>query len=105
MKQYYYYKIINQETGNFYIGITEHLQDREMRHFSALSKNKHVNYKLQQDYKRNLYKMELIETLVYTTIEEAYQHEKDLIDTLKPYYNIAPGGLVNPMYNEEIRKK
>lgn len=45
-----YYQIINNINGKVYIGITEKtLEQRKTEHLRLLEKNKHFNYKLQND--------------------------------------------------------
>lgn len=108
---FYFYKIVNKINGKKYIGITEDFFRREKEHFSLLEKNKHINYKLQTDY--NLYgkenfSFELIEALDFESIELAYDYEEKLIfsnNCLEEGYNIAKGGLLNPMYTNSIKEK
>ena len=45
-----YYQIINNVNGKVYIGITEKtLEQRKIEHLKLLKKDKHFNYKLQND--------------------------------------------------------
>lgn len=108
-----YYKIINKQTGKFYLGITEKsLKERiEQKHFVELRSNRHTNYKLQEDwnkYGENNFYYELYEQLDFDSVEAAYQHEYDLIqkfDCVNSGYNILEGGQLNPMYTKSCRDK
>lgn len=108
---FYYYQIKNKNNNKIYIGITENLEKRWQSHQYLLSINKHPNYKLQKDY--NLYGKDsfvfsLLEEKNFSSIKEGYDYEAFLIENnhcISTGYNIAIGGLVNPMYSEEIKNK
>lgn len=108
---FYFYKIVNNLNNKQYIGITEDFFRREKEHFYLLGKNKHPNYKLQEDYnlyKREAFSFELIEALDFENIEKAYEYEEELISSNcspEKDYNIAKGGLINPMYTKIIKEK
>lgn len=105
-----YYHIINLLNNKEYIGITEKkVEERFKEHKKNLKANKHCNYKLQNDWNKfgeNNFCFELIESIEYENLEDGYQHEYELINnSRKELYNLAPGGIVNPIYSEEIRTK
>ncbi len=104
-----YYQIVNKVNGKKYIGITDREPNtRFAEHKRMLQNNKHINYKLQKEwieYGAENFVFELIESLECETIELGYSHEADLISSQNNLYNLAPGGQINPMYNEEIKDK
>lgn len=96
---FYYYKIENSLNGHKYIGITEQPDVRKNRHFQKLRQQKHFNPHLQAAFNKygeeNFY-FEIIESSNYSSKEEAYFHEAELIkefDSIKNGYNCNPGGL------------
>ena len=108
---FYLYQIENLKNNKKYIGITKDFEKRKNNHLKLLRKNKHHNYKLQKDFnifgeKVFSFKILEISTLDY---KNAYQREKQLIDELRDkekfIYNIAPGGLTNPMFSKETQEK
>lgn len=108
--KFYYYSITNTKNEKVYIGITEDYERRIFKeHLPLLRKNKHINYKLQADWNtfgEENFKFEIIEERDFNSLEEAYQHEYDLIlSSPKEKYNIALGGQINPMYSLEIKNK
>lgn len=105
-----YYQIINNVNGKVYIGITEKtLEQRKIEHLKLLKKDKHFNYKLQNDwniYGEKNFSFVLLDTLSDISLEEGYNYEYELISSYTgEKYNLAPGGKINPMYSEEIRNK
>lgn len=109
MSRYYYYEIYNDINNKIYIGITENFKRREKEHLSMLRNYNHVNYKLQNDYNKGIkLKIKILEEKNFSSSEEAYLYEKELIDRydcVNNGYNIALGGHLNPMYSKEIRDK
>ena len=105
-----YYQIKNLINGTIYIGITE--KDpiiRYKQHYSQLQNNSHVNYLLQSDwnkYGEESFEFTLIESLDFENLDDAYNHEYQLIHNYSgELYNLAPGGQMNPMYSDSIRNK
>ena len=87
------YKIINIINGNFYIGYTKQpLQTRLNQH----CKSKMVISRAIQKYGINNFTIELIEQ--FDTKFEATQKEIELIEQLKPVYNVHQGGTGGAMY-------
>ena len=74
-----YYQIINNVNGKVYIGITEKtLEQRKIEHFKLLKKDKHFNYKLQNDwniYGERNFSFVLLDTLSDISLEEWYNYE------------------------------
>ena len=96
---YYYYKIENKINGNKYIGITEQPERRKRIHFLKLEQQSHFNPHLQSAYnkygKENFF-FEILEEKDYSSKEEAYFYEAELIkeyDCVNNGYNCNPGGL------------
>lgn len=62
------YRIVNTLNNKIYIGSSSNLKLREFRHFRNLSKNRHDNKYLQEDYNneklRGYFKFEIIEEVV-----------------------------------------
>lgn len=107
--KFYYYKITNIENGSFYIGITTNYEKRKKQHFEQLSRNCHVNYKLQKDYStygEKSFVFEVIEEFDGDE-EEAYNKEYELIQKTHAtqYYNILEGGHLNPVYSPQCIQK
>lgn len=108
---FYYYKIHNRINNKLYIGITNRsIEKRFKEHLAMLSRNSHFNYQLQKDwnsYGKDNFEFSEIERKDFSSIEEGYNHEKELIDSFskKILYNLAPGGRINPMYDESIKSK
>ena len=105
-----YYHIVNVINKKEYIGITEKtIEYRFKQHKNLLKKNEHPNYKLQYDwnkYGEQAFEFSLLEFKEFEDIESGYAYEYELINSSdKELYNIAPGGLVNVMYNPEVKNK
>lgn len=105
-----YYRITNKINNKVYIGITEKTpEERWKQHQKALVKNKHPNWKLQEDwnsFSKDNFIFEVIEVLDCETIEIGYQKEYELIQEYNgEKYNILVGGQLNPMYTPEVKEK
>jgi hypothetical protein len=84
------YKIVNGITKDLYIGSSRELENRKIRHFKDLRKNKHHSIILQRavnKYGIHNFTFEIIE---YCNEEELMIREQYYFDTLFPLYNIAP---------------
>lgn len=104
-----FYEIRNKINGKKYIGITEKQPEiRFKQHKNKLLQGCHVNYKLQSDwnqYGEKNFEFVVIESLSFDDVNLGYEHEYELISSDNNLYNLAPGGYVNPMYSEEVKKK
>lgn len=81
------YKILNTQTGNFYIGSSTNLSLREKNHFNNLEHNTHVNLHLQNAYNKYSKESFKFEILVTCPKEYCIKLEQWFIDNLKPKYN------------------
>jgi len=87
------YKITNTLNGKFYIGSTNNIDRRWKEHTNDLSKNKHVNYHLQNSwnkYGEDNFKFEIVEECKENI---RIQLEQSYLDNLNPFkeigYNIS----------------
>lgn len=108
---FYIYKIQNIINNKMYIGITENYERRIKEHKQNLSNNNHGNYKLQNDwnnFEEENFIYDIIEKRDFNSPEQAYDREFILIQNfncIENGYNIAIGGLYNPMYTLSIKEK
>lgn len=105
-----YYQITNLVNGRAYIGITElPIEERYKKHVQLLEKHTHPNYHLQPDWDKfgqENFQLSLIESKEYDNLEDGYYHEYELIqNSTLNLYNIQPGGIVNPIKNQESYEK
>ena len=98
---YYIYKIQNLDNNKKYIGLTNNIQRRRLRHFGDLARNCHDNSFLQKQY--NLYgKNKFSFEVLYegdVTSEEIGEKEREFIayyDSYKNGYNQNEGGNFGP---------
>jgi group I intron endonuclease len=98
---YYIYKIENLVNHKKYIGLTNNIKRRQLRHFTDLKRNKHDNSFLQKEYnifgKDNFNFEKIFEGEV--TYEEIGSLEKYYIqyyDSYKNGYNQNEGGNFGP---------
>jgi len=82
------YAILNQETGEMYIGSAKNVEGRWHVHRCDLRKRKHANFKLQMAWARHPE-----ESFVFLVLEECEAHERIVreqvyFDELNPEYNI-----------------
>lgn len=87
------YKIINTETGKFYIGSAQNIEKRWKRHINDLSKNKHHNIYLQRawdKYGKSIFKLEIINTCYKKTLMKREQKLLDKLFDSELLYNISP---------------
>lgn len=83
------YKILNIETGNFYIGSAVHFYNRKSKHLTTLRNGTHNNKHLLHAFRKygeENFKFFLIEEC---SKEELPSLEQKYLDELKPYYNIC----------------
>jgi group I intron endonuclease len=83
------YRILNIVTGDFYLGQTIGLSSRRKSHFSKLKMGKHRNRYLQKAYDKYGKESFIFEILLYCEPLELIRYEQELVDRLKPEYNIC----------------
>jgi group I intron endonuclease len=85
------YLIINLQNNKIYIGSAVNFNKRKNYHLSYLRRNKHINYKLQNDF--NIYGEEWFVFKIFKKANNDYKKllklEQSFLDSLKPDYNIA----------------
>ena len=84
------YQIRNIKNNKIYIGSSMDIEQRWKMHKNDLRKNKHINYKLQNDwnkYGENNFVFEILEIDDQATREEISLLEQKYIDALKPHEN------------------
>lgn len=106
-KQSGVYAIVNKLNGKMYIGSSVDLHKRERQHFRELSNGTHRNRYLQRSFNKHGKDAFEFNVLICCSRETLLSHEQNLIDNLKPEYNIyktagSPQGYTHP---EEVRKK
>jgi group I intron endonuclease len=84
------YKIENIINGKIYIGSSTQLIRRFKTHKERLLKNKHANIILQRSWNKYDEKAFIFTIIEYCTKENIVEREQYYLDSLKPYYNIAP---------------
>jgi group I intron endonuclease len=87
------YKITNKVDGRCYIGSSKDILKRIKDHFSALSKNKHINIKLQRAYDKHGGCNFEYDVVVLCSEEELLDTEQIYIDKFNSYkdgYNCSP---------------
>jgi hypothetical protein len=84
------YKITNLITKDFYIGQSTNLESRKRSHWYKLSCNKHCNILLQSSWNKYGKENFRFEILLYCEPFEMVRYEQNLIDMLKPQFNMIP---------------
>lgn len=84
------YKIVNTVNGHCYIGSSEQLEIRKLNHFYALRNGTHHSNYLQNAYNKYEEKSFNFEVIEHCKQEELEGKEQELIDQLKPVYNVSP---------------
>lgn len=102
------YQIRNTINNHIYIGSSVNIKRRWARHVSELRCNNHKNQKLQRAW--NKYGVSAFEFTVLRAVsdfDKLLLHEQELIDALRPFYNISPtaGNRLGCIHLEETRKK
>ena len=93
MSDFAVYMIQNTENKKVYVGSSRKIRSRRTKHFSALNKNCHENYKLQLDYNeygKDYFRWVILEYVDSNDLNTLEKREQYWIDTLKPKYNIRP---------------
>lgn len=80
------YRIVNRDSGKFYIGSSKYLHERKSEHFRLLRQNKHHCIHLQRAYNKE---PEAFVFEVLIACDESFQlfYEQLCIDGLLPQYN------------------
>jgi hypothetical protein len=108
------YKIVNTQNENIYIGQTYKTLSQRFTNHKCEAKKGIVNsnlYKAIQKYGEEFFSIEDIEIKDFETKEDAkiWMNEKEIyyIFTLKPRYNMAPGGLghTGVVWSDERRNR
>ncbi len=82
------YRILNNITGDYYIGSATSFYKRKSSHWTYLKTDTHFNRHLQRAVNRDGLDNFTFEVLEGCTRETLVQREQYFIDTLKPAYNI-----------------
>jgi plasmid maintenance system antidote protein VapI len=82
------YRIVNRDSGKFYIGSSVSLDRRRNDHFSALKRDKHHSVYLQRAYNKEPSAF-VFETLLVCDRSMTLFYEQLLIDSMKPEYNTS----------------
>jgi group I intron endonuclease len=98
------YKILNTQTGEYYIGSSVNLYSRIFQHYNKLRKKTHGNNRLQRSY--NKYGEESFKVIIlsYEDPKNVRKIEYDLIEKEKPAYNLI-NAYSEYYFDEEVRKK
>lgn len=105
------YKIINNQTGRFYIGSAFNTEQRWQRHLRQLEQNKHFNYNLQEEwsaYGKQNFTFIVLENCSPDNILQREQHYLNkYFDNQTICYNICSfaGNSANRKIKEETRTK
>ena len=82
------YEIANTVTGHRYIGSSRNVQARQKAHFNYLRRGEHTNQHLQRAYDKYGVDAFSFRVLAACDVDSLIQQEQDLIDALRPEYNI-----------------
>lgn len=99
------YKIENKINNQFYIGSSCTIQYRFNRHKSNLRLNRHENPHLQNSWNKNGESNFTFDVICYCNKEELLFHEQQLINKLKPHYNINLKAFKPPSPKGRIRSE
>ena len=101
------YQIQNVVNGKKYIGSAVDLKNRESGHWSALSKNKHKNARLQNSWNKHGSGAFVFKTLLICSPKDVLVYEQICIDKLNPEYNICKkaNSLLGHKWTEESKYK
>lgn len=100
------YKIVNEITGQLYIGSAINLVSRKYRHLNSLRKNAHENKRLQNSFNKYGEAAFSWETLqVIHDLASLIAIEQTFIDELQPYFNICKhaGSRLGTLHSDETK--
>ena len=83
------YQLVNEKTGDFYIGSAINLYTRERVHLSLLGRQLYPNIYLQRvwnKYGEDCFKFKV---LIFCSKELCVWYEQRFLDILKPVYNLS----------------
>lgn len=83
------YEIRNIATGDFYIGSSSNIERRLYDHRRKLSNNRHINPHLQNSWNKHGADNFTFETILLCDEYMTLYCEQEILDQLKPAYNIA----------------
>jgi len=92
------YKIVNLQTGKYYVGSTKDFTTRKQSHFSRLKNNNHTNKHLQSAYNKygiDNFKFEIIEYVqkeLLLDIEQSYIDDSEKENIYNKTYIAGAGG-------------
>ena len=92
------YKIVNLQTGKYYVGSTKDFTTRKQSHFSRLKNNNHTNKHLQSAYNKygiDNFKFEIIEYVqkeLLLDIEQSYIDDSEKENIYNKTYVAGAGG-------------
>lgn len=93
---YTIYRLVNNETGNCYIGATVNPKARRQQHFRALRRNEHKNRKLQASFNyfsEAAFSFEIIETGISPEdVEAQEEYHIEFYNSFSDGYNFTPTG-------------
>ena len=95
---YFIYSIVNTENNKRYIGYTNDLNRRLYDHMTQLELNQHPNLKMQQEFKKENFKIEILETFINISVQEIANIEKEYIKKFNSFengYNNTKGGEIS----------
>ena len=99
------YKIVNEVTGDFYIGSSKNVKERWRYHKKPCSCKRYSNSQLYQDMQKYGVDKFRFQILVPVMPECLRQVEQELIDMLKPTYNNNNAkGWDTERYNEDCKR-
>ena len=95
---YYIYSIVNVKNGKRYIGYTNDLDRRLYDHFKQLDLGIHPNPKMQDEFNKEDFKIEILESFIQVSVQEVAQRERYWIekyDSFRNGYNQTGGGEIS----------
>lgn len=102
---YFIYSIINTKNQKRYIGYTNDLNRRLYDHLTQLELNQHPNKKMQAEYKKEDFKIEILETFVNISTDKIAIIEKKYIekyDSFNNGYNQTCGGEISNKQQDNL---
>lgn len=84
------YQIVNTQTGKVYIGSSATVPERWRQHRHLLRRGLHHSVKLQRSWAKHGEEAFVFSVLECAPTERLIQREQAWIDSLRPFYNVAP---------------